>query len=456
MRAVAHDAATGIWTGNRRALTVGLVMTVTLVAFESLAVSTVMPDVEADLGDLYLYGWVFSGFFLGQLLGIVTAGQSADRHGLARPFVIALALFAGGLLAAGLAPSMPVLVAARVVQGLGGGAIPALAYVAAGRGYAPEVRPHLFAIMSTAWVVPGLVGPAIAGALSDHIDWRVVFLGLLPLVIAAGAIAFPALARLGPGDHPPGRDRRGDALLVTIGAALVIGALGSGRPLVAIPIGVIGAVVGVRAFLRLVPPGTVRLAPGLPAAIATRGILTFAFFGADAYVTLALTSVRDTSTTVAGIALSLASVTWATASWVQSRRVHVDGPRRLVTIGFCVVAAGISGLILVLAPSVPARDRGRLCGASPDSGWDSPTRRCRSRCSTSPSRGGKATRARSLQLCDVLGIALGTGASGAVIALGESLGWSERTPLAIAFTAMTVVALGGAVAAHRLPRMLRG
>ena len=179
-------------------------MTVTLVAFESLAVSTVMPDVEADLGDLYLYGWVFSGFFLGQLLGIVTAGQSADRHGLARPFVIALALFAGGLLAAGLAPSMPVLVAARVVQGLGGGAIPALAYVAAGRGYAPEVRPHLFAIMSTAWVVPGLVGPAIAGALSDHIDWRVVFLGLLPLVIAAGAIAFPALARLGPGDHPAG------------------------------------------------------------------------------------------------------------------------------------------------------------------------------------------------------------------------------------------------------------
>jgi MFS family permease len=455
MRAVAHDAATGIWTGNRRALTVGLVMTVTLVAFESLAVSTVMPDVEADLGDLYLYGWVFSGFFLGQLLGIVTAGQSADRHGLARPFVIALALFAGGLLAAGLAPSMAVLVAARVVQGLGGGAIPALAYVAAGRGYAPEVRPHLFAIMSTAWVVPGLVGPAIAGALSDHIDWRVVFLGLLPLVIVAGAIAFPALARLGPGDHAHGRDRRGDALLVTIGAALVIGALGSGRPIVAIPIGVIGAVVGVRAFLRLVPPGTVRLAPGLPAAIATRGILTFAFFGADAYVTLALTSVRDTSTTVAGIALSLASVTWATASWVQSRRVHVDGPRRLVTVGFCVVAAGISGLILVLAPSVPLAIAVGVWGvAGFGMGLAYAPLSVTMLDLAEPGREGDAS--ASLQLCDVLGIALGTGASGAVIALGESLGWSERTPLAIAFTAMTVVALGGAVAAHRLPRMLRG
>src|SRR3546814_16747652 len=70
------------------------------------------------------YGWVFSGFFLGTLLGIVTAGQAADTRGTAFPFAVGLALFSVGLRAGGLAPSMGVLVAARVAQGIGAGAIP--------------------------------------------------------------------------------------------------------------------------------------------------------------------------------------------------------------------------------------------------------------------------------------------------------------------------------------------
>jgi MFS family permease len=135
--------------------------------------------------------------------------------------------------------------------------------------------------------------------------------------------------------------------------------------------------------------------------------------------------------------------------------VHVDGPRRLVTIGFCVVAAGISGLILVLAPSVPLAIAVGVWGvAGFGMGLAYAPLSVTMLDLAEPGREGDAS--ASLQLCDVLGIALGTGASGAVIALGESLGWSERTPLVIAFTAMTAVALGGAVAAHRLPRMLRG
>ncbi|MDQ1520676.1 MAG: hypothetical protein QOI55_1749, partial [Actinomycetota bacterium] len=125
----------GIWSRPRRRLSVGLVLTITLVAFESLAIATVMPVVSDDLGGLGLYGWVFSGFFLGNLLGIVVAGQNADRHGPAKPFAMGLALFALGLLGGGLAPSMGVLVAARCLQGIGAGAIPAVAYVTTGRAY---------------------------------------------------------------------------------------------------------------------------------------------------------------------------------------------------------------------------------------------------------------------------------------------------------------------------------
>ena len=75
----------GVWAPARRRLTLGLVMTITLVAFEALAISTVMPVVKDDLGGLALYGWVFAGFFLGNLLGIVVAGQAADRRGTAFP-----------------------------------------------------------------------------------------------------------------------------------------------------------------------------------------------------------------------------------------------------------------------------------------------------------------------------------------------------------------------------------
>ena len=112
----------GVWDAQRRRLTLGLVLTITLVAFESLAIATVMPEVADDLGGLGLYGWVFSGFFLGSLIGIVAAGQAADRRGTAPPFVTGLVLFSGGLLVGGLAPSMGVLVAARVAQGIGAGA----------------------------------------------------------------------------------------------------------------------------------------------------------------------------------------------------------------------------------------------------------------------------------------------------------------------------------------------
>src|SRR5437899_13040311 len=150
------SAADGLWAPERRALTTGLVLTITFIASEALAVGTVMPVVARDLGRLDLYGWVFSAFMLGSVVGIVVAGRQADRRGPALPYVGGLALFTAGLLIAGLAPSMPVLVAGRTLQGLGAGAVPAIAYVAIGRCLPDRLRPRMMAVLSTAWVAPGL------------------------------------------------------------------------------------------------------------------------------------------------------------------------------------------------------------------------------------------------------------------------------------------------------------
>ena len=97
-------AENSVWSPARRALTVGMVLTVTLVAFEALAVSTIMPVVARQLGDVALYGWAFSAFFLGTLVGIVVAGQQIDRGGLVRPFAIGLVLFGVGLMIGGSRP----------------------------------------------------------------------------------------------------------------------------------------------------------------------------------------------------------------------------------------------------------------------------------------------------------------------------------------------------------------
>ena len=315
------DTSEGVWAPGRRALTVGLVFTITLVGFEGLAIATILKVIEDDLHDIGLLGWVFSAFFLGSLFGVVAAGRDADRNGPARPFLTGLALFAAGLVAGGLAPNMLVLVAARSVQGVGAGAIPAVAYVAIGRAYPPELQPRMFAVLSTAWVLPGLIGPAVSGAVAVAFGWRWVFLGLLPLVVLAAAMTVRPLRELGApgGDEPV--DRRIRALTLVVGAGLVLAGASSHSVLIAPALVVAGLLIGARAFLRLVPPGTVRLARGLPAAIALRGLATFAFFGADAYVAFTVTSVRHASIALGGIALTAATLTWTAGSWVQERSV---------------------------------------------------------------------------------------------------------------------------------------
>jgi MFS family permease len=449
----------GVWAPARRRLTVALVLTITLVAFESLAIATVMPVVADDLGGLGLYGWVFSGFFLGSLLGIVLAGRAADRRGTRLPFAVGLALFAAGLVVGGAAQSMPMLVTGRVAQGMGAGVIPAVAYTSVGRAYPATLRPRVFAVFSSAWVIPGVIGPAAASALAGWLSWRVVFLALLPLVALAAILALPALAGGPPDDAAGGTvprddDRVRDAVVLVAGAALVLGGLGAHPPALAVTLVVAGGLLGAWAFVRLVPEGTLALHPGLPAAIAVRGILTFAFFGTDAYVSLAATEAHHAPTWVAGLALTGATLAWTTGAWVQDRIVVARGPRWLVRRGFAVLAAGIALTMLALGP-VPV---GLLVAAWAVGGLGMGLSYAPISATVlgEAAPGQEGTASASLQLTDVLGVSLGTGVGGVFVALGDGRGWATASSLTIAFAIALAVALGGLVAAARLPRRLPG
>ena len=452
--------AQSVWSPERRGLTLGLVATITLVAVESLAVATILPDVKDDLGGLGLYGWVFSAFFLGSLVGVVVAGQTTDHRGPGAAYLMGLALFTLGLLAGGLAPSMLVLVLARGVQGFGAGAVPATAYASIGRAYPEELRPRVFAILSTAWVVPGLLGPGLAGAVSNAFGWRWVFLGLVPLVLLAGTIAYrplrplriEAAERPGPSGRLSGRraSRLPGALRVALGAGLVLAGLTADSFLYAVPLVLAGVVVGTPAFLRLVPKGTMRAEPGLPAAVLVRGALTFAFFGADAYIPLAVTDARGSTTLFAGLALTATAISWTAGAWVQERLVYRVGARRFVMLGHAILLAGIAMASLVLWDAVPLAVIAvawAIAGFGVGMAY-APISLTVLR-EAPPGQEGTAT--SGMQLTDLLGVALGTGFGGAAVALGEALGWDPARGIGIAWAMAGAMAVVGIFVARRLP-----
>ncbi len=244
---------------DRRALTAGLVLTVSVAAFEAMAVATILPQTVAEIGGLSWYGWAFTGFMLANLAGIPLAGRAADRLGPGLPFAAGVACFAGGLAVAGLAHSMEVLVAGRALQGAGAAALSAVAYVAVARGYPPEAQPRMMALLSSAWVLPALFGPALAAAVAARLGWRFVFLGLAPATLLFGGIASAGLRGLGvpqPAAAGHGAHAVRDAALLAAGVAMTLIGVRSETLAMSVSFAGAGVALALRALLRLLPPGT--------------------------------------------------------------------------------------------------------------------------------------------------------------------------------------------------------
>ena len=446
----APTAVPGLWSPQLRATTAGLVLTVTLVASEALAVITILPVISHDLGGISLYGWVISAFFMGMLFGIVVGGAEADRRGPALPFVAGLVLFAAGLAIGGLSPTMLMLVLARGLQGVGAGIIDSVAFVSIGRSYDDSVRARLLAILSTAWFVPGLVGPSLAAFVALQLGWRWVFLGLVPLGAGAGAIAIPPLHRLGPpakiADAP---NRTVDAMRVALGACLALAGLGNSSPVIAVGLVIIAALVGVRPLLRLLPPGTLRALPGLPAAVLARGLLTFSFYAADTFVPLLLTSARGQSAVVAGIAVTASTLSWTAGAWFQARMAARWSSRRLVAAGFAIMVAGIAVAGVALVPAVPVWVvvLGWLLGGL---GIGIAYQSLSLAVLRAAAEGQEGSAAASMQLSETLGIAFGAGLGGVAVAVAAAAGWPVQIGLAVAFALAAAAGIVGLLEARRL------
>lgn len=442
------DSGRSVLSAGFRGPTFGIVLVVTLLAFESMAVGTVMPVVASDLDGLALYAWGFSATLISSLLSTVLAGGWVDRSGPARPLMIGLSTFVVGLVVAGAAPDMGVFVAGRAVQGLGTGVSLVAIYVVIARVYPEALRPRVFAALSAAWVLPSLIGPAVGGAVAEHAGWRWVFLGLIPLVIPPALLLVPVIRRIKPVDAASGagagagKARYVAAVAVAGGAGVLLYGL-DGAGWVMLPAAVAGLAGLAYGLPRLLPAGTLRLRRGLPSVVLVRGLLAGAFVGTDVFIPLALTKLHHFSPTQAGIVLTVGALGWSAAAQIQGRSRR---PREfyallgavLVTAGIVLaaVALQLSGWLAAPAWIVGGAGMGFAIGSlsvlllalSPED--------------------EQGVNSSALQISDTLGSSLVVGAAGALVTgFGvDRLG----TGLAVAGVLFAAIALLGVVAALRL------
>lgn len=401
-------------------------LVVAATAFEALAVATVLPATSAELGGIAWYGWTFSAFMLANLVGITVGGTETDRRGPTLPFLLGVALFMGGLVVSGLAPSMPVIVVGRVSQGLGAGLLSAVAYASIARAYSVELQPRMLATLSSAWVVPGLVGPGLSSLIAAHASWRWVFLGLAPLPALGALLVVPALKQIHGHAQPAAGSRNWLSLQLALGSGAALAALSQHGWWIAL--GLPGAVVAVRALDRLLPHGSLLARKGLPASVATMGLITFAFFGVEAFLPLALNTIRGEPITTAGVSLTAAAVFWTVGAWLPVRLTRV-GRRVIVASGLGVLALGFTGVLALLSPAVPAWTAVASWGISGlGMGLAFTTTSAAILEAAPPGQEGAVS--SSLQLAQVLGAALSTGAGGAIV-VAPFAGDPPRTGIAV-------------------------
>jgi MFS family permease len=434
-----------------RGVLVGLLTLVTLIAFEAMAVGTAMPAAARAMHEVGGYGLALSAFLATSLFATALSGYWNDRSGPRLPLLTGLAAFTGGLLVSGTSPNFAVFTAGRALGGIGAGLVTVSLYVLVGHAFPAERRPKIFGWFSAAWVLPSLVGPAVSGWLTQAVSWRVVFLAVPPIAVAAVLALLPGLRRTSGGTPTRLPTRR---LLAGAGVAVSATLLQWGAERLGTPAGIATAAVGVvtlvAALVVLLPAGTMRLRRGLPALIATRGMLNTAFMGVNTFIPLMLVTLRHLPPAFAGIALTTGAVGWSTGSWVQARVRGNAGHGRLVSVGPLVVGAGAI-LLAVVVVGLPTWLVGLVwfvAGTGMGAAMSSASVLLLNL--SEPTEQG--TNSSYLQLADSLGGVLGVGLAGAVFAAAHAQGPVGSHVFAVIWLMLAAVGVAAGLSGRRVVR----
>ncbi|MBJ6765450.1 MFS transporter [Myxococcaceae bacterium JPH2] len=337
----------------RRVATGAVLLALVVSAFEGTVVTSAMPTITRELGGPQLYSWVFSAFLFASTVGVLVSGKLADRLGRKPVFFFGMGLFLGGSALCGLATSMPALIAFRVMQGLGAGALQPTTLTISADLYTLRERAAIQGLFTGAWGGANALGPLIGGWLVMHASWRWVFLVNLPVGLLAATLLHLSYR------DPPRRvgeplDRWGP-LLAGASAALLLFALepgGMGTRLFC----ALGAVLVGVTFARQQRAVSM---PLLPRELATdrtvlSGVAGGLFAGAllytmSAWVPLWMTEQGGHTPLGAGLALVPMLVGWSVGSTFGVKVLVRGGMRASVGLSFVVAALGAGLLSLAAA-----------------------------------------------------------------------------------------------------------
>jgi EmrB/QacA subfamily drug resistance transporter len=346
--------------GSRRGLvTLALLTSMAVAALEQTVVSTAMPSIIATLKGLDVYPWVFSAYLLASTVSTPLHGKLADRIGRKRVLLFGLVAFAMGSMLSGLSRTMPELIAMRVIQGLGAGALGPVVLTMLGDMFTLEERAKVQGLFSMVWGVSSLAGPAIGGELTDRLSWRWVFFVTVPFAvlaiwILATKVEEPVRARV---SRPV--DWLGASLLTTGTSALLLAVLRGGEQslVVGIALGSLAAILmslfvwQERRAEDPVLPIDLLLTPNILAAVVGSFLLGALLFALDTYVPLHVQGVQGGSATRAGRVLTPLFLSWSLSVAVAARFVAPLGFRRTAVTGSSFITIGMAGL--ALGASVP-------------------------------------------------------------------------------------------------------
>ncbi len=342
-----RQARGGILSQPYTATTIGIFALIAFSAFETMAVTTIMPTVSRELDGFALYAPAMAAPFASGVVGMVAAGAWSDRRGPAGSLLAALVLFTIGVLVGGLTPTMDVMVVGRIIQGLGAGALMVSLYVVVGLVFPARLQPSIFATFAAAWVLPSLFGPPVAALVADVLGWRWVFLGIVVLVVLAALLIAPVVPGLRRPDREASRTPRSRLLWAVLAAAAVFG-VELANSFGGLAFAAVAAVTVLVALRPLTPRGTLRSVRGLPSVIGTRAMMSAAFFVGQAYIVLVLQDRWGYTPGRAGIALMVVGVVWAGMSQVQARLGERITSETAMRVGSGVVLVAVVGTWLVV------------------------------------------------------------------------------------------------------------
>ncbi len=176
---------------TRRPLVLAAVMAAMfMIAIEATIVSTAMPQIAGQLGDLHLYAWVFASFLLTQTATTVVFGKLSDHYGRRPVLLFGIAVFLLGFLVCGFAWSMPSLILFRLVQGVGAGAIQPVSPTVVGDLYPARERGRVQGYLASVWGISSVAGPLVGGLIIGHVSWPWIFWINLPIGVFAAGLFF--------------------------------------------------------------------------------------------------------------------------------------------------------------------------------------------------------------------------------------------------------------------------